>query len=95
MPTPLLQGSLGKYLVLSASLTGGLKKPSIHYRYVVTNYPQDLPCCVPSEEDIHSNALSFCRLGFLKIGTLFWKALKDVMPLDSEILFLYNETTSE
>lgn len=62
-------------------------KPSIHYRCVVTNYSQDLPSCVPFEEDIQSNAINF---GIFKI----WKALKEVIPF-SEILLLYNETTSK
>lgn len=39
-PNALASRSLRKYLAFSASTIGG-QKPSIHYRYVMTNYPHN------------------------------------------------------
>lgn len=51
------------------------------------------PCGVCFEEDIPSKAGSFGTLGLLNFETPSWKALKEVIPLVSEIslLSLYNE----
>lgn len=56
---------------------------------MISNYP----CGVCFEEDIPSKAVSFGTLGLLNFETPSWKALKEVIPLVSEISLpsLYNE----